>query len=537
MGKIRPISLERERMVLCYLLLSKEVLGRIERCFSADWFNDRFNQLAAEWCIEHFQEFGEAPGANFSAIFLEKAQDTDDDTLENWERKCKKLDEDLERFAANDSEFFNPATAIKFVATFVNERWAERKSEKEAEAVRERDYETFYKLREEQPPKLDDFFGQSITDGADVANKIIDEFYKESVVLFQLPGALGELINDELTRKSFVMFMGHAKVGKTWTLLEIMYRATMRRLNVLFVAIGDMTEAQVYKRLLKRVKGMPTSAERCKKFYTEVFPDCSLNRSACCPLKDKDEQIEWSEDMTQEEAVEAGYIPCFDCFKDRENQRHKGMLPVAYFSEPKALEKADREDEMKALKSAARGGKIWFRYTKLPLTFRIISCGKNDMTPGKLKRGLQDLKRTLNWKPDVIVLDYFDNMGSDGNEKEERHKSNAIAGGLRKLALDEDVLIVTATQTNREGFKSTNVAEHQIGEDKRKLDHITALITISSSSEDKRERMVRYSKPISRETEIEEGWDVGCFRNLALGRQMVKTFWMRKRQEKYNPKN
>lgn len=67
---------------------------------------------------------------------------------------------------------------------------------------------------------------------------------------------------------------------------------------------------------------------------------------------------------------------------------------------------------------------------------------------------LTNLKRTKGWKPDVIVIDYLellvgrrksDNDGGDYSRQ--KHVSNQIRG----LAKNEDVIIYTATQTNRSG--------------------------------------------------------------------------------------
>lgn len=66
---------------------------------------------------------------------------------------------------------------------------------------------------------------------------------------------------------------------------------------------------------------------------------------------------------------------------------------------------------------------------------------------------LDSLKRTKGWKPDVIILDYLDLMMSrhdpynDNDYLRQKHVANEIRG----LAKNENVLIFTATQTNRSG--------------------------------------------------------------------------------------
>jgi hypothetical protein len=67
---------------------------------------------------------------------------------------------------------------------------------------------------------------------------------------------------------------------------------------------------------------------------------------------------------------------------------------------------------------------------------------------------LQTLKRTEGWKPDVIIIDYMDLMMSRQKEynKDEYSRQKHVATEIRGLAKNENVLVFTATQTNRSGM-------------------------------------------------------------------------------------
>ena len=67
---------------------------------------------------------------------------------------------------------------------------------------------------------------------------------------------------------------------------------------------------------------------------------------------------------------------------------------------------------------------------------------------------LSNLKRTEGWKPDVVILDYMDLMVSRHKEynKDEYTRQKHVATEVRGLAKNEEVLIYTATQTNRGGM-------------------------------------------------------------------------------------
>jgi replicative DNA helicase len=57
-------------------------------------------------------------------------------------------------------------------------------------------------------------------------------------------------------------------------------------------------------------------------------------------------------------------------------------------------------------------------------------------------------------KRDVVILDYGDLFLPDNKTNEKRHQLNDTFEGLRGLAMSLDILVVTATQTNKSGLKT-----------------------------------------------------------------------------------
>jgi len=71
---------------------------------------------------------------------------------------------------------------------------------------------------------------------------------------------------------------------------------------------------------------------------------------------------------------------------------------------------------------------------------------------------LDNLKRTKGWHPDVIILDYMDLMVSRNNSynTDDYTRQKHVANEIRGLARNEDVLVFTATQTNRSAADGGN---------------------------------------------------------------------------------
>lgn len=74
---------------------------------------------------------------------------------------------------------------------------------------------------------------------------------------------------------------------------------------------------------------------------------------------------------------------------------------------------------------------------------------------------LDQLKRTQGWKPDVVVIDYMDLMVSrnPSYNKDDYTRQKHVANEVRGLAKNEQVLVFTATQTNRSGSNGEEIAD------------------------------------------------------------------------------
>ena len=74
---------------------------------------------------------------------------------------------------------------------------------------------------------------------------------------------------------------------------------------------------------------------------------------------------------------------------------------------------------------------------------------------------LTNLKRTQGWKPDVIIIDYMDLMVSRNAKynSDDYTRQKHVATEIRGLAKNENVLIFTATQTNRGGMDDDAVVD------------------------------------------------------------------------------
>lgn len=102
---------------------------------------------------------------------------------------------------------------------------------------------------------------------------------------------------------------------------------------------------------------------------------------------------------------------------------------------------------------------------------------------------LDSLKRTKGWKPDVIILDYMDLMISRVPEynKTDYDRQKHVANEIRGLAKNENVLVFTATQTNRSGAMGEELADlNKAAESFAKQFSLDYVVSLNQSDSDRK---------------------------------------------------
>lgn len=97
-----------------------------------------------------------------------------------------------------------------------------------------------------------------------------------------------------------------------------------------------------------------------------------------------------------------------------------------------------------------------------------------------------NLKRTKGWKPQVVIIDYLDLMTSRHkkyNEKEYDRQKH-VATEIRGLAKNENVLVFTATQTNRSGMDNEIINLNKTAESFGKQFPLDYVISLNQSADE-----------------------------------------------------
>ena len=114
---------------------------------------------------------------------------------------------------------------------------------------------------------------------------------------------------------------------------------------------------------------------------------------------------------------------------------------------------------------------------------------------------------------DMLVVDYADEMAPESKHNEERHAFKEIYQGLRAVGIDENLAVLTATQTNRAGNKATTATSTDVSEDFNKVRLADILITLNSTDDEKKTGMMRLYLAAMRNSE--DGLTITCSQNRA----------------------
>ena len=115
--------------------------------------------------------------------------------------------------------------------------------------------------------------------------------------------------------------------------------------------------------------------------------------------------------------------------------------------------------------------------------FHVVEAPSGSLTPSGLKR-IIDRYRSVGIVFDMICPDYADIMAPDYRTSDPIENSKQIWLGLRAIAFEENCAMLTATQTNRDGFKSSVAKAEHVAEDFNKVRIADLIITINRDDDE-----------------------------------------------------
>jgi len=506
-----------ERQIIIGMIISTDYLKNINKIWDISYLQSSPAKIICSWCIEYFNQYGQAPMRDIESIFYDKLshnQINKDDAEEFEEDILPGLSDEYER-----SEKFNSKYLFDKTIQYFKERKIKQHNEQVQQLVDEGKHEEAEQLAQSYvPTKVDE-----INTGLDLAsNEALDRveqaFDQELTRTIEYPGALGEMWNDQLTRGSLVGFLAPEKRGKTFTLIELAIRGVRQKCNVAFFQAGDMTEGQQLKRIATYISKRSDNLRYCQEHYQPVG-DCEYNQFDTCDRKDRNCDfgiLDSETDITKItfndlKALYEQYSDYQPCDSHTCNER-KGTVWLTKVPSKAPLTGKDARKKMKN----------YFR--KYKRQFKLASYPSRTLTLSEISKCLQNWEQQDGFVPDVVIVDYADLM--DANINEHRHKQDYIWQGLRSVSQERHCLVITATQADARSYSSNRLGLSNFSEDKRKYAHVTAMYGLNQDPKgvEKKLGILRINELVIREGEFSNDNEVTVLQDLYQGRPFLESY-------------
>lgn len=457
--KTRRYQAGEERMILTALIVHDGVLGRAHHYYGGEFdrpFKSKWSNLIAGWCFKYFARYGRAPRKSIEGLFAHYAESSKDrEAVELVERFLSGLDADYRTLAKGINEDFLVDKASRYFSKVRLEQSLEAvQSHLESNDVEEA-------IKTHLAYEKVDFASNSWTgfDSEEIKQALRKRDQEERLVQFS--GALGTFLSPHFKRGGFIAFAGPDKRGKSWWLQEVVWKALKQRRRVLYYVLGDMAQDEVFQRLCVRMTRKPLVA-------TELGIPRGLRVKA-----DRSYSVH------------------------RERKKFKAMT---------------FRDVAQARKS------ILAATASVDVSIRIKCEGGAVVSASDVEQDVRQYTKK-DFIPDVVVIDYADLLLAEPSSKhlDFRHQNNATWMVLRRIALENHCLVVVATQTAATAYKAWVIKKGDFSEDKRKNAHVTGMIGINQTDDEKEKGVYRLNWVVLRGGKWSESQVVWTAGELAVG--------------------
>jgi hypothetical protein len=340
----------------------------------------------------------------------------------------------------------------------------------------------------------------------------------ESLVTY--PGPLGQLLNPQLTRDSFVALLGREKISKTWRLVDLAFRAIRSGRRVLFCQLGDLSQAQQIMRFAVRMAGRSNRERYCGDILVPIL-DCWHNQCGTCELGTAPDQ-----DILVDAGDEGGApdrwtakVPAFDQAEDHEVctacAGRQQFLGSSWWKQEHVKVLTEPEARFKAARFRRAFG------DRLRLFCRPAGTAKVSGIDAEIER----LSHEEDFVPDLVVVDYADLVAPENSREQFRHQQDQVWKDLRAMAGLRSCCVVTATQADAASYSARTVGMKNFSEDKRKLAHVTAMFGLNQMPQEQKRGIIRINPVVVREDEFESSRCVHVLQALQKGRPFLGSYW------------
>lgn len=505
----RTIDATTERRIVTGMIVSAQFLREIRTIYRPDLVETDFARTVAGWCLDFFLEHETAPGKQIEDLFHSWYNVTKDDTQAD-------LIEDFLGGLSDEHEHashYNVAYHLKKAESYFKEKAMKNLAEDIQAYLSQGQVEDADKILTDfvqvSRPKSS---GVNPMDDPDVMRRA---FESRQEPLFQIPGALGVMMNPQFTRQSFIGILGPEKRGKTFRMIDLSMQAWRQGCNVAFFQVGDLSEEQFVRRqgiYLTRCSDDPRYCGEIKIPVMDCFKnqtdDCnSIYRTSTFGVIGEEETLDF------ETARAEGYVPCTECLReDKANFRPTVWWELRSSVKPITWREAFRQAQRVKKRHRAKG-------------FKLSVHPNSSISVSEIDTILRQWEEFEGFVPDVILIDYADILAPEPGSKEFRHQENDKWKAMRRLNQHWNCCFITATQADADSYDKKSLGLKNFSEDKRKYAHVTAMYSLNQTPAEKQQRVMRFGELLVREDAFDQGKEATVLQCLEIGRPHLASYF------------
>jgi len=445
----RKVDSGLERQFLIAMITSKPFLSSVAETIDVELFQTEYSRLVSAWCVNYWKRYKEAPGKNIQTIYESWANEETRD--ESVVRLIEALLGELSDESDHDGTINVPHLVDELGVYLCGRQLSRLNDNLSAYVLRGDQAAALREVQEFRAIELGQGAGfDPLTDRTIWARA----FDQPADPLIKFPGDAGRFLNPALTRDALIGIQGPEKRGKTFWCVEFAYRALRNQCTVAFFEVGDLSEGQILLRLGVRLAGLPMHSNQVGEI--RVPTSISVDRS------DEEPKVttEWQ---------------TMNC--DRVVTRRAAIQAARKFRRSCGI-----GDERHRL---------------------MISVHPNTSINVMAIEGiLQRWRYERDFVPDVVIIDYADILAPELDRKDFRHQTNDTWKALRRLSQEWHCLVIAPTQASTASYDAEVQTMRHFSEDKRKLAHVTGMMGLNQTDDEKRRGLMRLNWVVLREAEF-----------------------------------
>ena len=405
-----------------------------------NYFDVDYARTVVSWIIDYHKKFKHAPKDDIQSVYRTHCDEIGDESL-------KELILDyITELAKSDLNINNEDYLLDKSKDFLDYKALSVYTQDLQACLATRSMDKARKVQAEYKKvskvELNECSIMSSSDKAIIENALT----QEEEVLFTLPENLNKVFGN-IHRNDFIAILAPPKRGKSFALQYLAIQAMKQRLNVVFVSM-EMTREETIQRIWKALWGTESGLVK-----DGLYDTCRFN-------KDTSEQGKYhAEQITLNVKNKAKSVSTLQK-RLRTNNGYCGDIKVIAYPR--------------------------FSASVRQITDRVDELADNGFIP------------------DVVILDYADITTPIGGGTELRNQIDEIWKYLGGYATRIHCCVITASQTNRSGMSSASVEAESIGENFKKIAHITSMVSLEQTRKMKDEHLMRVRNIAIRNGEVED---------------------------------